>query len=329
MNFTSLRYFVAVAEELNISKAAKKLFISQQSLSNHINRLESELNIRLFERNPRLSLTYAGICLMRISRQILDLERQIHTQIDDIANEQSGSLSVGLTRIRARTILPQVLPVFNKRFPQIEVHTTITDNSILQKKLLSGELDLIICNNPTVNEVTAQIPLFKDKFCVIVPRRLMVEKYPDTCDSAIRAYQSGLTLPKEFFDGAPILMSSGTRVRFAADSFLQKLGVSPRIVMETNDIETLFSLSECGMGITFSYEKYAQKSLAISNTGDGVPTALIFPVHDDSLCGDIKLSFRRDRYMTRSVRQFIEVSQEILSDKQEAAFSDRSPFSGL
>lgn len=314
MNFTSLRYFVAVAEELNISRAAKKLFISQQSLSNHINRLEGELNVRLFERSPRLSLTYAGVCLMRISRQILDLEKQIHVQIDDIANEQAGSLAVGLTRVRARTILPKILPIYSRRYPHIEVHTTITENSILQEKLLSGELDLVICNNPPYTDETTHIPLFKDEFCVIVPLQLMMAKYPDTYETAIRAYQNGHPFSAEFFADTPVLMSTGTHVRFAADCFLQKLGVSPEIIMETNDIETLFSLSECGMGVTFSYEKYAQKSLAINSANDGKYTALIFPVHDETLCGNIMINYRRDRYMTRAARHFIEIAQEVLHE---------------
>lgn len=314
MNFTSLRYFVAVAEELNISKAARKLFISQQSLSNHINRLEKELNIFLFERNPRLSLTYAGVCLLRISHQILALEKQVHIQIDDIINEQAGSLSIGLTRVRARTILPQILPLYSKRYPHIEVHTTITDNAVLQEKLLSGELDLVICNNPPFTAETEHIPLFEDKFCVIVPRQIMMAKYPDTYETAIRSYQNGHPFSAKFFTDTPVLMSTGTHVRSTTDRFLQKLGVSPEIIMETNDIETLFSLSECGMGVTFSYEKYAQKSLTINSMNDGQYTALIFPVHDEELCGNIMINYRRDRYMTHAARHFIEIAQEILHE---------------
>ena len=60
MNFLTLKYFIAVAEELSITKASEKLFISQQSLSKHIIKLEKELEVTLFERAPTMSLTYAG-----------------------------------------------------------------------------------------------------------------------------------------------------------------------------------------------------------------------------------------------------------------------------
>ena len=60
MNFLHLKYFLLVAEELNITRAAERLYISQQSLSNHISNMEKELDVKLFTRSPKLSLTYAG-----------------------------------------------------------------------------------------------------------------------------------------------------------------------------------------------------------------------------------------------------------------------------
>lgn len=310
MNFTSLRYFVSVAEELNISRAAEKLFISQQSLSNHISRLESELNVRLFSRTPRLALTYTGVCLLRTAKQILELEKQIYTQIDDIANERAGSLSIGLTRVRARTILPQVLPPYSKRYPDVEVHTTITDNHGLRTKLLSGELDLVICNNPPIDENITHIPLFQDKFCMVVPKEIMLNKYGDNYTSAVLAYQQGQKFDPAFFDGLPILMSVGTHVRSAIDRFFQITGAVPNILMETDDIETLFSLCERGMGITFSYEKYAQKFLASLQSGETNSGVLVFPINHETLYGNIKICYLNDRYLSKAARQFIDIARE-------------------
>ena len=76
MNFLHLKYFLLVAEELNITRAAERLFISQQSLSNHISNMEKELDVKLFTRSPKLSLTYAGDLLVETATQILDLHSQ-------------------------------------------------------------------------------------------------------------------------------------------------------------------------------------------------------------------------------------------------------------
>lgn len=93
------------------------------------------------------------------------------------AGLRDGSLSIGLTRVRARTILPRILPSYSKRCPDVEVHIIIADHHGLQTKLLSGELDLVICNHPPVDENITHIPLFQNKFCVVVPKEVMLNKY--------------------------------------------------------------------------------------------------------------------------------------------------------
>lgn len=84
MNFLHLKYFLMVAEELNITRAAERLYISQQSLSNHISNMERELDVKLFTRSPKLSLTYAGGLLVETATQILDLYSQYQTKVGDI-----------------------------------------------------------------------------------------------------------------------------------------------------------------------------------------------------------------------------------------------------
>ena len=77
MNFRNLQYFLAATEEKNFTHAARRLYISQQSLSGHVAKLEEELGVPLFERGPELKLTYAGERLALIARQICSLEQEI------------------------------------------------------------------------------------------------------------------------------------------------------------------------------------------------------------------------------------------------------------
>ena len=111
MNFQHLKYFLMVAEELNITRAAERLYISQQSLSNHIGNLERELDVKLFTRSPKLSLTYAGGLLVDTASQILDLHSQYLTKVGLCANDYLGrevdaSLSGGeVKRIEIASIL--------------------------------------------------------------------------------------------------------------------------------------------------------------------------------------------------------------------------------
>ena len=84
INFLNLEYFLAAAEELNFTKAAKRLFISQQSLSNHISNMEKEFDVILFNRTNPLTLTYAGQALKKRAQQLLALKSETYRELADI-----------------------------------------------------------------------------------------------------------------------------------------------------------------------------------------------------------------------------------------------------
>ena len=120
MNFLHLKYFLMVAEELNITRAAERLYISQQSLSNHISNMERELDVKLFTRSPKLSLTYAGGLLVETATQILDLYSQYQTKVGDINRHYLGMLRVGISHTCGLALMPDILPKFRQEFPLVE-----------------------------------------------------------------------------------------------------------------------------------------------------------------------------------------------------------------
>ncbi len=100
MNFQNLEYFLAVAEEMNVTRAAKRLHISEQALSRQIGKLEQELGARLFERNPRFTLSPAGKRLKAAAEQIGNIYRQLHLELDDLKNNNTGELRIGVSYTR-------------------------------------------------------------------------------------------------------------------------------------------------------------------------------------------------------------------------------------
>ncbi len=97
INFLNLEYFLVAAEELNFTRAARKLYISQQSLSNHISNLEKEFDVILFNRTSPLTLTYAGRALKTRARELLDLRDETYKEISDIKDFSTGQLSIGVS----------------------------------------------------------------------------------------------------------------------------------------------------------------------------------------------------------------------------------------
>ena len=105
-SLTSLKCFAAAAEELNFTRAAKRLFISQQALSSHISKLEEYYGVRLFDRGIPMTLTDAGRALQKHAREILSSVDDYAREVQDIKNFRQGELTVGIPVTRGTIMLP-------------------------------------------------------------------------------------------------------------------------------------------------------------------------------------------------------------------------------
>ena len=119
MDLRALRYFVTVAEELNITRAAEKLNMSQPPLSNQMKSLEEELGTQLFIRGKRhLTMTEAGTVLYRRALQLLELSEQTQEEIRSL-DGLAGKLNIGLIEGRAPYLLARWISGFRMEFPQV------------------------------------------------------------------------------------------------------------------------------------------------------------------------------------------------------------------
>ena len=122
MDLRALHYFVVVAEELNITRAAERLKMSQPPLSNQIKGLEEELGVPLFVRGKRrLTITEAGRLLYRRARQILELSDQTQQELMSMEG-LSGDLNISLVEGRAPYLLSRWIAGFRQEFPRVAIH---------------------------------------------------------------------------------------------------------------------------------------------------------------------------------------------------------------
>ncbi len=109
MELESLNYFMETAKSLSITETSERLFISQQTLSNHIRRVEDYYGTRLFNRQPRLQLTAAGQEVLKYAETIFSDEKRLLAVLADLGNSDSGLITIGVTSPRCNAYLPQVL----------------------------------------------------------------------------------------------------------------------------------------------------------------------------------------------------------------------------
>lgn len=306
MNFLSLKYFLVVARESNITKAAQKICISQQSLSEHIAKLEQEYGVKLFERSPRLHLTYAGEQMVKLAEQALSLEKQITNEMADISEQRRGSLSVGVRPTFSRIMLPIVLPTFYSANPSVTLHFTISHSEELLALLLNGQLDLIVTlPRYATNENVVSTTLFDDYYCMVIPENLLLE-YFDLTGEELR---QDTKLDFRRFGEIPLLLSrEGGETRSVVDSFLRDHGITkPNILMETRDFEACFITCASGIGITFSFNQYYRHF--VRRYSQRYPLYAL-PIAATSRRLSAVIARHKGRYFSNTAKEFIKIAQQ-------------------
>ena len=255
MSIRSLSYFLTAAEEMNFTTAAQKLYITQQTLSSHIQRLEQEYGVALFNRRPRLSLTPEGERMVRYATRIVRMERIMSSEFADISQKASGILMLGSSRIRAKYYFPLLWQAYQNYFPNIEIRLTEGNSLLLEKYALEHKVDMCIGINIPSQPRLHTDPLSSEKVYFVITRQLFEQYFGSGADIVRQKYTEGF----RFSDiiGIPlILLPPNNRIRRMVDQEFEAVDVIPRAVFESNDNELIFNMCVNGCGAAFLSESF-------------------------------------------------------------------------
>jgi len=195
-----LQYLVALDTHRHFSKAAEACFVSQPTLSGQFKKFESQLGLKLVERNRhQVIMTPAGEQLAVRARDILNLTREFERHADALLDPMSGDLQLGLVPTVAPYLLSQIMAALTEALPGIRflLHEAQTDQ--LLQQLDKGELDLLILPWQDSMEMFDRIDLFEEKLVLALPpgHPLTKEKKTIVKSSAWRTCPDpgGWTLP--------------------------------------------------------------------------------------------------------------------------------------
>lgn len=171
MELRVLNYFVATAQELNMTRAAQKLLVSQPALSRQIADLEDELGVKLFNRQPRhLTLTPAGQYLYEQAKEILTLASKTKSNLQSSA-VISGDLTIAAGESFAMQRLMNIVSNIIRDYPTVKIHILSGDYEFAERRLDTGTVDfaVIIGNLPLDNYASLQLPE-KDTWGVLMTK---------------------------------------------------------------------------------------------------------------------------------------------------------------
>ncbi len=163
-----LKVFFTVANRLSFTKAAKELFITQPAVSKHIQELEEQYKIKFFDRNgSKISLTNAGELLLKHTKNIFEVYREIDFDMSALINQQRGLLRLGASTTISQYIIPPLLARFHQKLQEIKVNLLNGNTEQIEKALLNKEIEIGIVEGQSKNQSIKYTEFLKDELVLV------------------------------------------------------------------------------------------------------------------------------------------------------------------
>jgi len=297
MEFRQLVYALQIAKELNFSRAAEKLHIAQPSLSQQLSKLEQEIGVLLFQRSTNsVELTYAGSVFMDKAQKIVDMVDMLKQEMDDISQMRKGRLIVGSLPITGSHVLPLVLPIFQARYPDVEIMLVEETTTNLESLTASGQTDICLLSLPIEENSLTYEELVEEEICLALPPNHPLAQQSDTRKSRLHII--------ELRDEPFIVLKKGQGFRQITIDLCQDAGFEPRIVFESSNIETVQSLVAAGMGIAFVPQMVTHR---------GMPNSPVYlSLAEPRPTRTLVIAYRKGRYLSKAAEAFIATLKEVM-----------------
>lgn len=210
MLYEKLNYVIAIAEEQNLTQAAKRLFISQPALTQYISRLETELGVKLFNRSKLpVTLTEAGMYYLENMKKIYTAEQALRSEIHSMANP-SQILRIGLGQVRSHLWMPQILPAFCSTHPTVSIQVNQTTEQVMLEDLKRKRLDVAIGALPVTNDL-ASMELLSEKILFAAHKKFCLIPQNDHTEYSP---QNPCIIHAEQLDGLPFIIPQTSNVLY-------------------------------------------------------------------------------------------------------------------
>jgi DNA-binding transcriptional LysR family regulator len=254
IELSNLRVFLAAAEELNFSKAAKRLHMSQSAVSQNIQAMERAYNTELFIRGGRsVALSETGHTILPMVREVLLAARLLEDGLQDINNQVGGELLIGCSTSAGRYLLPTLLSEFQRDYPSVHPHVKVISRESVAERLINRIIPIGVASRLIEYRDIESVPLFEDRIILIVHPNHPWADY-------------GRALPSDLID-QPIInceRTSGTcETAMGGLKHYQITIDNLNVVMELGSMEAVEMSVERGVGIAFVSEMIAARGMAM------------------------------------------------------------------
>lgn len=297
MNEKHMQYVLTVLKEGSFTNAAKKLYVSQPSLSQIIKTAESNLGAPIFDRSTDpITLTPAGQLYVEAARQVTTISTNLRKQVEELSKEEFGTIRLGISVQRGMELLPELYPRFKKRFPHVGLELHEQGSATMEKSVLEGEVGIALLTTFPRHEELVYDLIQEEKLVLIVNRE---------CELAKRIAPGTPIDILEARDETFISSQSGHSVRTIQDSLFIARDMKPKIDLVTISIEVGKHVVAASPVVMACPDSYVET--------DNSPDSAYFsyPILGVENPRHFYACYRKDMYITKYMKGFLEILHEI------------------
>jgi Transcriptional regulator len=293
MDIRQLRYFLAIAREGQITRAAKTLNMEQPPLSRQLKLIEAELGVTLFDRGGRrMTLTEAGKVLQAKAKAVIHQLDETITEVKEIDQGVQGTLSIGSV-FSCASLLPEKIAFFRKHYPSVTFKILEGDHIVLGEYLEDRSLDLVVTRLPFESHrdlnryATLRLP--SDPFVIVAPK------------NRIQHHTQSAFLLRDLAAIPLIALKSDKTIQLNKKivNECRRLGFELNIVCECSSVSITTALVVAGIGATI-LPKSVLSAFSVADIES-------FELPDITVQSDVGIIWLKDRYLSKKARRFIDL----------------------
>ena len=284
------QYVIAVNTCGGISQAAEKLGISQPTFSKYLKKIESELGIELFDRSTLpIRLTCAGECFVNAGKKLLDVDRQLQKQLEEIKSQDSAVIKVGISPSRSPYTMPSVIELYRRKNGNARVVIEERTTAELCRRLGEGELDLVVSILDKDTENFDRIDLFDESILLAAPS----------------SYSENRTSAEDLLAASPLISVGKGQVMWQTlNSIIENMNL-PKAEIECQSIESALSMVKRGLGVTIVPSYIAREQ------DDKITFLPLKQGSAEKNKRKICIFYRKEQFLTQAEREFIDCLVEL------------------
>lgn len=299
MNLQELTYVLCIAKHQNLTKAASELYLSQPTLSKCLQKLERELNGKLFSRSGnRYVPTYLGRRYLAYAKRMLEVNEDWERELMNLNACQEGELNIAFPPMRSSCMVPRILPVFHQKYPGIRVNI-FEEAYAIQERLLDDQLDFAVFNQTVPNPNLAYEELLQEEVLLMLP--------PNHPLAHKAVQREGMNYPwmdlHDLADEPFILHFPEQTTGSIALNLFDFYDIHPPVPFHTRNTQACAMLCQQGLGACFIPQRYM-----VSLQCDCPP--LCFSVGENGTFSHLTIAYRKGAYLPSYALEFIRIAKE-------------------